>query len=154
MRWMVRTTLAVALALGLLFAGATASRADEGYGHHGSGHGGWHGGRHGGWHGGWHGTYWGPRIAIGVGPLGFGTGFWWGGPGYRWGYAAAPYPYPSYGYPYYAAPPAVVVQRPPVYIERPEPPQSYWYYCPSAKGYYPAVPSCPEPWLKVLPDAE
>src|SRR5262249_33046524 len=32
-----------------------------------------------------------------------------------------------------------------------QPPQSYWYYCPSAKGYYPTVPTCPEVWIKVPP---
>jgi hypothetical protein len=30
-------------------------------------------------------------------------------------------------------------------------PQSYWYYCSSAHAYYPAVPTCPEPWVKVPP---
>jgi hypothetical protein len=35
-----------------------------------------------------------------------------------------------------------------------QPPQSYWYYCPSAKGYYPTVPTCPEVWIKVPPRAE
>jgi hypothetical protein len=50
----------------------------------------------------------------------------------------------------------VVVEEPPVYIERPPaaPPApsastAYWYYCPSAKGYYPTVPSCSEEWIKV-----
>jgi hypothetical protein len=137
--------LAVALVAAVGLAGATASRADEGHGHGGQWHGGWYGGGHGGWHG----SYWGPRIAIGIGPVGFGSGFWWGTPGYGWGWGYAPAPYP-----YYAAPPAVVVQQPPVYIERPEPPQAYWYYCPSAKGYYPTSPSCTEPWVKVPPRPE
>lgn len=26
---------------------------------------------------------------------------------------------------------------------------AYWYYCPSAKAYYPSAPSCPEEWVKV-----
>ena len=53
----------------------------------------------------------------------------------------------------------VVVEEPPVYVERPPaappaPPApaastAYWYYCSSAKGYYPTVPSCPEEWVKV-----
>jgi hypothetical protein len=30
-------------------------------------------------------------------------------------------------------------------------PPGYWYYCPSAKGYYPSVPSCPESWVQVAP---
>jgi len=83
------------------------------------------------------------RVFIGVGP-----GFWWG-PGY-------PYWYPP---PYYYGPPTVVVQEPPTYIEQPPlapsaPPAAYWYYCPSAQGYYPAVPSCPEAWMKVPPRAD
>lgn len=85
---------------------------------------------HGRWRGG---------VYIGVGP-------YWG-----------PYPYYWYPPPYYVyRPPAVVVEEPPVYVERPPaappaPPAAtaYWYYCESAKGYYPTVPSCPEEWVKV-----
>ena len=60
--------------------------------------------------------------------------------------------------PYYVAlPPTVVVQQPPVYIQQPVPqqpptsptPTSYWYYCPSARAYYPYVQSCSEPWVPV-----
>jgi len=29
--------------------------------------------------------------------------------------------------------------------------EAYWYYCPSSKGYYPSVQTCPEPWVKVPP---
>ena len=76
----------------------------------------------------------------------FGVGPYWG-----------PYPYYWYPPPYYVyRPPAVVVEEPPVYVERPPaappaPPAAtaYWYYCESAKGYYPTVPSCPEEWIKV-----
>jgi hypothetical protein len=32
-----------------------------------------------------------------------------------------------------------------------QPPQSYWYYCPSARAYYPTVRTCPEEWIKVPP---
>lgn len=40
---------------------------------------------------------------------------------------------------------------PPVdYVERP----AYWYYCPSARAYYPAVPECDEPWILVPPRSE
>jgi hypothetical protein len=87
---------------------------------------------HGHWHGG---------VFIGVGPF--------------WG------PYPYYWYPppppYYYSPP-VVVEQPQVYVEQqpppapppaPSAPPAYWYYCQSAKGYYPTVPSCPEEWVKV-----
>jgi hypothetical protein len=35
-----------------------------------------------------------------------------------------------------------------------QPPQSYWYYCPSARAYYPTAPTCPEPWIKVPPRAQ
>jgi hypothetical protein len=30
-------------------------------------------------------------------------------------------------------------------------PQSYWYYCASAQGYYPKIQKCPEAWIKVPP---
>jgi hypothetical protein len=79
------------------------------------------------------------RVFVGVGPS-----FWWGP---YWWY----YPPPYYVY----SPPPVVVQEPPVYIQQEPPPapaaQSYWYYCQSAKAYYPTVPTCPEPWVKVPP---
>lgn len=83
-----------------------------------------------------------PRVFIGVGPA-----FWWG----------PPYPYWYYPPPYVYAPPTVVVQEPPVYVQQqpapPAPPasQSYWYYCPSANGYYPHVQTCSEMWVKVPP---
>jgi hypothetical protein len=69
------------------------------------------------------------------------------------------YPYPD---PYLppivvedSPPPAVVIQQPP--SEAPPPPSSVaapqtpqnWYYCESAKGYYPYVPSCPAGWQMV-----
>ena len=82
---------------------------------------------------GWHG-----RVFIGVGP-------YWG-----------PYPYWWYPPPYYYAPPPVVVQEPPVYIEQqPAPavsapaPAAEWYYCQSAREYYPRVQTCPEAWVRV-----
>ncbi len=62
-------------------------------------------------------------VFIGVGP-------WWGGP---------PYPYWWWDYPqpyYYGSP--VVEQEP----------TASWYYCASARAYYPTVPSCPEPWIQ------
>ncbi len=90
-------------------------------------------------------------------------------PGYTWGHWRGgvfigvgpywrPYPYWYYPPPYYYPPPTVVVEPPPVYIEQqPAPAQAappsgsiaYWYYCLSAKAYYPSVPSCPEEWVKV-----
>jgi hypothetical protein len=84
-------------------------------------------------------VHWRGGVYVGVGP-------WWGHP--YW----TPYPY-WYPPPYYY-PPTVVVQPPPVYIEQPPPapappPPAYWYYCMSAKAYYPSVPTCPEDWIKV-----
>ena len=35
-----------------------------------------------------------------------------------------------------------------------QPAQSYWYYCSSARAYYPTVPTCPEPWIKIPPRAQ
>jgi hypothetical protein len=101
----------------------------------------WDGHRHGG-----------PRVFVSVGPR-----FWWG---------PYPYPYYYYPYPYYYTPPPVVVQDPPVYVQQQQvspsvvPPapsgaqESFWYYCPSSRDYYPQVPSCPEAWIKVPPRQE
>jgi len=61
-----------------------------------------------------------------------GPAFWWG-PGW-WDYPP-PYAYPS-----------PIVVSPPVYG-----PESYWYYCPSARAYYPTALTCPEVWIKVPP---
>ena len=115
--------------------------------------GGWYGG---GWHGaGWHGGYYGWHGGYYPGWYGWRGGVYIGGP-YWWG--AYPYPYPYYGYyppAYYAYPPPVV-QGQSVYIQQqPVPPgaqpQGFWYYCESAKGYYPTVQTCPEAWIKVPP---
>jgi hypothetical protein len=74
------------------------------------------------------GPYWGPY---------WGRPLWWD-----------PYWYP----PAYAAPPVIVREEPPVYIQQPAPEaSSYWYYCESAKAYYPYVRECPAGWLKVVP---
>ena len=87
------------------------------------------------------------RVFVGVGPA-----FWWGAPYPYW-----PYPYWWYDPPYYGyAPPPVVVEPPPVYVQpepvpAPPPPQTYWYYCPSANAYYPNAATCPEAWIKVPP---
>ena len=43
---------------------------------------------------------------------------------------------------------AVPFYWPPAYSYAPPPP-GYWYYCPRYGAYYPAVQSCPEPWLPV-----
>ena len=75
-----------------------------------------------------HGAVRGHGVVV-VGPT-----FWWG----PWWY--------------YPPPPQVVVQPAPVIVGQPA--QSYWYYCPSAKAYYPTAPTCPEAWIKVPPRAE
>jgi hypothetical protein len=69
---------------------------------------------------------------------------------------AYPYRYPySYPYPVYEQPYPVYTQPYPVYVQpapvpaQPQPPAQFWYYCNSAKGYYPYVPSCPEEWKSV-----
>jgi hypothetical protein len=93
----------------------------------------------------------GGRVFVSVGPR-----FWWG-----------PYPYPYYYYPYpyhVYTPPPVVYQEPPVYVQQqvaPTPPpapaapaEGYWYYCPSARDYYPTAPNCSEAWIKVPPRQE
>jgi len=56
-------------------------------------------------------------------------------------------PFWAYG-PYAYVPPPVYVEPPPVYIQ---PAPSYWYYCQSARVYYPYVGACPEGWLQVVP---
>lgn len=66
------------------------------------------------------------------------------------------YPYNSYysDYPYY---PSTVIVQQPVTVEPQEyteaipesTPANIWYYCTSAKAYYPYVSSCPEPWHPV-----
>ena len=35
-----------------------------------------------------------------------------------------------------------------------KPPEPSWYYCPSARAYYPTAPACPEPWIKVPPRSQ
>jgi hypothetical protein len=97
-------------------------------------------------HGRWHGGislsfgvpypyYWGPRV-------------YYGPPVY--------YPAPMYDY----GPPPVVVApaSPPVYVERDDaapsatrPGATWWYWCESARGYYPYVKECPGGWQRVPP---
>jgi hypothetical protein len=96
------------------------------------------------------------RVFIGVGPV------WWGPPHPWWYYPPAYYPPPVV-----YTPPPVIVQEPPVYVQQqpqaapapppppaPAPPSAFWYYCTSAKAYYPNVQTCPEPWVKVPPRPE
>jgi len=77
-------------------------------------------------------------------------GWWWIVDGMWHPYAAPVYPYPA---PY--APPVIIEREAPpvVIIPQPAVPQSgpYWYYCDSARGYYPYVTRCPEGWRPVSP---
>ena len=65
-----------------------------------------------------------------------------------------PYRYPYYPYPYpvYAQPAPIYPQPAPAYAEPAtpvQPPAQVWYYCDSAKGYYPYVANCPVAWRPV-----
>jgi hypothetical protein len=64
-------------------------------------------------------------------------GWWWiaGGVWYF-------YPYPVYPYPDPYLPPDLPVPAVP-----PPPMPTNWYYCNSARGYYPYLTACPEGWL-------
>jgi hypothetical protein len=83
------------------------------------------------------------RVFFGVG---LGPAFWWGAPTWY-------YPPPAYVY----SPPPVVIREPPVYVQQAPATgpleEGYWYYCQSARAYYPTAPSCAEPWVKVPPRA-
>lgn len=82
-------------------------------------------------------------------------GWWWIAAGIWYFYPAPAYPYPD---PY--IPPVTIINRsPPVIVQQvpaptpvqplSPPPVQSWYYCGSAKGYYPYVPDCPEAWRSV-----
>jgi len=132
-----RVAIATALCLAALAASPTATMANEAVrpvpaAWHGGGHWGWHDGR-------W--------------------GWWWIGPAGVWTwYAFNPYYpyYPPYGYPYspyyggYPYPPA----ESNLPLSNMPPPPQYWYYCESAKGYYPHVAACPEGWRPVPAEPE
>ena len=90
------------------------------------------------------------RGGMGWWGLALGLGLGWeaariNGPYYAPAYPVYYYPAPEYYYP--DIPPAVMV-APPVVAAPPSTPN--WYYCPSAKGYYPYVRQCPEAW-RVVP---
>jgi hypothetical protein len=100
-------------------------------------------GRGGGWQRGGPG-WWGVGLGLGLG---------WGG-----AYLGDPYAWSPGYYAQYDTPP--LVDQAPV---QPMPPAGYatrsnssatpnWYYCESAKGYYPYVSQCPEAW-RVVPAA-
>ncbi|HYD47278.1 MAG TPA: hypothetical protein VEB21_02965 [Terriglobales bacterium] len=79
------------------------------------------------------------------------------GPSWAWD-PLYPYAYPfSYGYyapyPYYSTPAAGEAV---VYVQKSQVPATteFWYFCPSAKAYYPEVEQCDEEWIKVPPRPE
>jgi len=90
----------------------------------------------------WHNGYW--RREYHDGRLG-----WWWVVGPTWYY----YPQPVYPYPNPYEPPVVVIapQAPAKPAPPPPPPPApqNWYYCESARGYYPYVPECPSGWRAV-----
>lgn len=79
-------------------------------------------------------------------------GWWWIAAGVWYFYPRPVYPYPD---PY--TPPVVVInQQPAAVVPPPSPVQiqpqqaaQLWYYCDSARGYYPYVPNCAEGWRAV-----
>ena len=127
---LVATLIAIAA---ILVSGGTVMAASGGHG--GGGH--WSGGH--GWHGGHGGGHW----------RGGGWGWGWGWPYYGLGLATGAFlSYPYYNYPYYSP-----QQQSSGYVE-PSPQaeeQTYWYFCPDARNYYPYVKRCPSGWLKVIP---
>jgi len=94
----------------------------------------------GGFHG--HGGFRGGVVVVGPGCC---WGPWWG-----WGWG---WPGPVY------AQPQVIVQPAPIIIDNstqgsPTPAESFWYFCPSTRAYYPNVSGCNEAWIKVPPRSE
>lgn len=69
-------------------------------------------------------------------------------------YGPAPYYYPPYYYyPYYYEPPPAYYYPAPA-LQAPAqapaaPAEPSWYYCESARGYYPYVRECPGGWQRV-----
>lgn len=80
------------------------------------------------------------RVIVG-GAIVVGAPFFW--------YPPYPYPYYPYVAPAYGGPAYTEV---PTYVEQGSP-NGVWYYCPDYQDYYPNVPSCPSPWVQVVPGA-
>jgi hypothetical protein len=111
----------------------------------------------------WRGGRWNKTCFMGR------CGWWWFAEGQWYFYDRPVYPYPlvvseiNYLEPLAVAPVVVAPQAPvmvapqaPVVVapQTPAPapvqaPVQTWYYCESAKNYYPYVPSCPEGWRPV-----
>jgi len=150
----IRLGFVFALLLSCIMVSAPAKAWEHGGGW---GHEGW---RDRGWRGdGWRGDAW---RDGGWGGWGLGAGIITGT--LLGAELATPYPNPYY-YPAYPSTvvvqqPAMVVQQPQVVVQQPPvmqmaPTQAApvssgtWYYCDSARGYYPYVSSCPQPWRTV-----
>ena len=86
------------------------------------------------------------------GPHGGQLGWWWVAAGVWYFYPAPIYPYPD---PYIPSI-TVINPQPPVVVApqteapaQPQPAAQLWYYCDSAKGYYPYVANCQSGWRTV-----
>jgi hypothetical protein len=85
-----------------------------------------------------------PALAHGRSRVSIGVGF-----GYGWGPYWGPWYYPP---PYYYYPVPVAPAQPTTYIEQGSGPADaggWWYYCDTARGYYPYVKECPSGWQRV-----
>ena len=165
---MKQILIACAMVAGLALA-STGAQAQHGGGmgggggaYHGGGGGGWHGGGgnwHGGggnWHGGgggWHGGHFHGSSVFFIG------GAWWP---YYYGYPYPYYSYPAYSYynyptyGYYGYPDQgygdqTYVEPGPSAQQAPMQQAPTQFYCPNT-GYYPTVRTCPQGWLRVVPD--
>lgn len=96
------------------------------------------------------------RVGVGVHVGGgyYGPHYGYYGPHYyygpRWygGFYAPYYWYgPDYGYYYYPPPAQVYAEPDDTVVEQAAP--AYWYWCASAKNYFPYVQACPEGWQAV-----
>ena len=95
-------------------------------------------------------------LILGALTLASGSAMAWGRVGVEIGVPIGPYyPGPYYA-PYYYPPVVMHPPAAPVYVEQPTTAPTavaanFWYYCASAKGYYPYVKECPGGWQKVSP---
>jgi hypothetical protein len=149
-RWHLLAWMGLAIACLLVAPQVRAQSHGSAHGGHAVGRAGGHGGDHGGGRGGgWHGGgpgWWG---------LGLGLGLGWGiaelADPYSYGYYGYPETYPyaqpvPYSQPYFA-PQAVAPPMAPDPAVQPQ--AASWYYCDSARGYYPYIAQCPEAWRPV-----
>ena len=143
---MKRKGLAISIVTVALLLPAVPSDAQRGHGRH---HGGQHSSSH---HSSRHHTFSHHRSHHGShGGIFIDDHSWWP---YSHLYA---YPYWSYyPSPYYYSYRLSPVQEPSVYIQQQQPSPAaaeppYWYFCPSAKAYYPSIQQCSEAWIMVPP---